>query len=52
VTSIERTAYPRFRRVITGQEFDALSPLAEEIECARERCRSEEHWTSPDSPDT
>jgi TnpA family transposase len=43
VTSIERTAYPRFRRVVTAQEFDALGPVAEEIAWARERCRSEEH---------
>jgi hypothetical protein len=43
VTSIERTAYPRFGRVMTAQEFDVLRPLPEEIEWARERCRSEEH---------
>ena len=33
----------RFRRVMTAQEFVALTPLAGEIEWARERCRSEEH---------
>jgi len=27
MTSIERTAYPRFRRVMTAQEFDVLSPV-------------------------
>ena len=43
MTSIERTAYPRFRREMTAQEFEVLSPLPEEIEWARERCRAEEH---------
>ena len=28
---------------MTAQEFDVLSPLPEEIEWARERCRAEEH---------
>ena len=43
MTSIERTAYPRFGRVMTARELDALSPLPEEIEWARERSRAEEH---------
>jgi hypothetical protein len=43
MTSIARTAYPRFGRVITARELDALSPLPEEIEWARERSRSSEH---------
>jgi hypothetical protein len=43
VTSIERTAYPRFGRVVTARELDALSPSPGEIEWARKRSRSGEH---------
>jgi hypothetical protein len=43
MTSIERTAYPRFGRVITARELDALGPLPDEIEWVRERSRSDEH---------
>ena len=43
MTSIERTAYPRFGRVVTARELDALSPSPGEIEWARERSRSDEH---------
>ena len=43
MTSIERTAYPRFGRVITARELDALGPLLDEIQWARERSRSDEH---------
>jgi TnpA family transposase len=43
VTSIERTAYPRFGRVVSAGELDALCPLADEVEWARQRSRSDEH---------
>ena len=43
MTSIERTAYPRFGRVITARELEALSPSPEEIVWARERSRGGEH---------
>jgi hypothetical protein len=43
VTSIERTAYPRFGRVVTARELEALSPLPDEIEWARQRSRTDEH---------
>jgi hypothetical protein len=32
VTSIERTAYPRFGRVVSAGELDALCPLGDEVE--------------------
>ena len=35
MTSIERTAYPRFGRVATARELDALSPPPDEVEWAR-----------------
>ncbi len=43
MTSIERTAYPRFGRVVSARELDALSPLPDEIEWARRRSRSDVH---------
>jgi hypothetical protein len=43
LTSIARTAYPRFGRMLTAMELDALSPSREEIEWARRRSRSREH---------
>jgi hypothetical protein len=43
VSSIERTAYPRFGRVVSAGELDALCPLPDEIAWARERSRSDEH---------
>jgi hypothetical protein len=43
VTSIERTAYPRFGRLVTARELDALSPQPDEVEWARDRSRSDEH---------
>lgn len=43
MTSIERTAYPRFGRVVTARELDVLSPLQDEIEWARDRSRSDGH---------
>ena len=43
MTSIERTAYPRFGRVVTARELDGFSPLPDEIARARDRTRSDEH---------
>jgi uncharacterized protein DUF4158 len=43
MTSIERTAYPRFGRVVPARELDRLSPLPDEIEWARGRTRSDQH---------
>jgi hypothetical protein len=43
MTSIERTAYPRFGRVVPARELNGLSPLPDEIEWARDRARFDEH---------
>ena len=43
MASIERTAYPRFRRVVTALELAALSPTADDVRWARARARSDEH---------
>jgi hypothetical protein len=43
VTSIDRTAYPRFGRFVSARELEGLTPLAEEVEWARSQSRSDEH---------
>jgi hypothetical protein len=43
VASIERTAYPRFRRLVTARELALLSPSADEVAWARGRARCGEH---------
>jgi len=43
MASIERTAYPRFRRLVTARELAVLSPSEDEVAWARERTRSDEH---------
>jgi hypothetical protein len=43
MASIERTAYPRFRRLVTARELATLTPSGAEIEWARERTRSHSH---------
>lgn len=43
MTSIERTAYPRFGRLVSGRELAGLSPLADEILWARDLARSDGH---------
>src|SRR5713101_481093 len=43
MASIERTAYPRFRRMVTARELVGLSPTVDEITWAREQTRSESH---------
>jgi hypothetical protein len=46
VTSIDRTAYPRFGRVLTARELDGLAPVVDEVRWARAVSRSEEHLLS------
>ncbi|KPI10981.1 protein of unknown function DUF4158, partial [Actinobacteria bacterium OV450] len=44
MTSIERTAYPRFKRLMSAREMHVFfTPKCEEIDWARDRTRSEEH---------
>jgi hypothetical protein len=44
VASIERTAYPRFRRAVSARELqESFTPGLVEIQWARERTRSAEH---------
>jgi hypothetical protein len=44
VASIERTAYPRFKRVVSARELhESFTPLLDEIGWARERTRSQQH---------
>jgi hypothetical protein len=43
MASIERTAYPRFRRLVTARELAGLSPTEDDSMWARERSRSDEH---------
>ncbi|MEU6718039.1 DUF4158 domain-containing protein [Nonomuraea sp. NPDC046802] len=47
MTSIERTAYPRFKRLITARELHVFfSPSQAEAEWAAERTQSEDHQLS------
>ncbi|MGO9792046.1 MAG: DUF4158 domain-containing protein [Solirubrobacteraceae bacterium] len=43
MASIERTAYPRFRRLVTTQDLAFMSPAEDEVAWARARARSDEH---------
>jgi len=43
MTSIERTAYPRFGRLVTSRELAGMSPSSDEVLWARGLARSEEH---------
>ncbi|MGI8591737.1 MAG: EAL domain-containing protein [Nakamurella sp.] len=44
MTSIDRTAYPRFRRSVPAKELqESFTPSQPEIEWARERARTSEH---------
>lgn len=43
MASIERTAYPRFRRVVSAREPADLTPTEDDVAWARERYRSDEH---------
>ena len=46
MASIERTAYPRFRRLVTARELASLSPSGDDVAWAREHTRSGEHLFS------
>ena len=44
MASIERTAYPRFRRMIAGRELDEVfTPTQDEMSWARARTTTEQH---------
>jgi Domain of unknown function (DUF4158) len=43
MASIERTAYPRFRRVVSAQELAGLSPTDDDVAWAKQLSRSDEH---------
>ena len=43
MASIERTAYPRFRRLVTARELVTLTPTEAETDWASERTRSDSH---------
>jgi hypothetical protein len=42
MASLERTAYPRFRRLVSARELASLSPTDDEVAWARARARSGE----------
>lgn len=46
MASIERTAYPRFRRLVTARELASLSPSRDDVVWAREHTRSGGHLLS------
>jgi Domain of unknown function (DUF4158) len=47
VASIDRTAYPRFKRVVSSRELaESFTPTAEEITWARGRTQTEGHLLS------
>ena len=43
MASIERTAYPRFRRVVSARELADLTPTADDVAWARQLSRTDEH---------
>ena len=44
MASVERTAYPRFRRLMSARELQVFyTPAAEEVAWARENASSDEH---------
>jgi Domain of unknown function (DUF4158) len=43
MASIERTAYPRVRRVVSARELADLTPTEDDVAWARERSRTDEH---------
>ena len=42
MASIERTAYPRFRRLVTARDLASMSPTEDELAWARTHARSDE----------
>lgn len=43
MASIERTAYPRFRRLVTARELALMAPTVDDVAWARAHARSGEH---------
>ena len=43
MTSIERTAYPRFRRLVTARELVEVTPTPDEVAWAKDRASSDTH---------
>lgn len=43
MTSIERTAYPRFGRLVSARELTGMSPAANEVLWAKDLARSDAH---------
>jgi len=43
VASVERTAYPRFRRLVTARELAVLRPTDDQLTWARAHAHSDEH---------
>lgn len=45
MASIDRTAYPRFKRVVSARELaEAFTPTADEVEWARSKTATEQHF--------
>jgi hypothetical protein len=45
LASIDRTAYPRFKRVVSARELtEAFTPTADEVEWARTKTTTEQHF--------
>ena len=52
LTSIDRTAYPRFKRTMSAREIaDVFTPSAEEIEWARDKTTTEPKRKRESTPD-
>ena len=43
MTSIERTAYPRFGRLVSARELTGMSPRSTKVQWARDLARSDSH---------
>jgi hypothetical protein len=43
MASIERTAYPRFPRLVTARELALMTPTVDDVAWARAHARSGEH---------
>lgn len=45
MASIDRTAYPRFKRVVTARELaEAFTPTLDEVEWARSKTTTDQHF--------
>ncbi len=47
MTSIERTAYPRFGHLVSARELTGLSPSTDEVAWATDLARSDAHLLAP-----